>query len=106
MYEPTLSMTVPLQSARPQSADISLLHATRFGALVPPLLSTVAFALLSVANFSEFPFCLDLLSMTLFLYLYAVPICLPFGVFLPFFVDFLRESGCDEAIASLMCKLG
>ena len=55
MYEPTLPVTMPLQSARPQSADISLIRAALFGAIAPPLLGTATFMLLMMENWTALP---------------------------------------------------
>ena len=65
MYEPTLSVTVPLQSAQRRSADISLIRAALFGATAPPLLGTAAFLLLMKENWIGLPSPFFLLFMFL-----------------------------------------
>ena len=80
MYEPTFSMTVPLQSAQLRSADISLIRAALFGAIAPPLLGTVTFMLLMMENWIGFPSLFFLLFMFLQMSVFVSVICAPFGV--------------------------
>jgi hypothetical protein len=80
MYEPTLPVTVPLQSARPQSADISLIGAALFGATAPPLLGTAAFMLLMRENWIGLPSPFFLLFMFLQMSVFVAVVCAPFGV--------------------------
>ena len=80
MYEPTLPVTVPLQSARPQSADISLIRAALFGAIAPPLLGTATFMLLMMENWTALPSPFFLLFMFLQMSVFVSVVCAPFGV--------------------------
>ena len=80
MYEPTLSGTVPLQSAQPQSVDISLIRAALFGAIAPPLLGTAAFMLLMMENWTALPSPFFLLFMFLQMSVFVAVVCAPFGV--------------------------
>ena len=80
MYEPTLSMTIPLQSAQLRSADISLIRMALFGATAPPLLGTAAFMLLMRENWIGLPSPFFLLFMFLQMSVFVAIVCAPFGV--------------------------
>ena len=80
MLESTLLVTVPLQSARSQSVDVSLVRAALFGAVVPPFLATTAFLLLRAGEWSALPFPFFLLFMFIQMSLFVSIFCAPFGV--------------------------
>jgi|GEM_PF-4701239 len=80
MLESTLLVTAPLQPARPQSADIGLIRAALFGAVVPPFLATTALLLLRAGEWSALPFPFFLLFMFVQMSLFVSIFCAPFGV--------------------------
>jgi len=81
MYEPTLPVTMPLQSARPQSADISLIRVALFGTIAPPLLGTATFMLLMMENWIGFPSLFFLLFMFLQMSVFVSVVCVSFSIY-------------------------
>ena len=79
MPEATLEVTLLIQTSQPGTAEVSLVRAALFGAVVPPLLGTAALILLRIDNWTAFPIPFSLLFVFVQMSLFVSVVCAPSG---------------------------